>query len=136
MTTRVEAKDILLKEFISSYDLPYPVAYANNDNFTKPTTTPWIKFDIVNNNSRQVSFAVEGNRKFRRFGIISYQVYIPINTGTYDGGTICEAINDIFEGKRFEDIYCETGSWSEIGVTEDDLFMFQGTIYFNFDEIK
>jgi len=136
MTTRVTVIDILLKEFKSSYNLSYPVSYTNNEDFIKPTNTPWIKFDIVNNNSEQAGFSTEGNRRFRRFGIISYQVYVPPNTGTYNGGEICNTINNIFEGKRFDDVYCETGSWSEIGIVDNDFFMFQGIIYFNFDEIK
>ena len=136
MTTRITAKDTLLKEFISSYSLSYPVSYANNESFVKPTTTPWVRFEIQNNFSDQSTIGATGNRRFERFGLISYQVFVPVNTGTYDGGTICEHINNIFEGKRFGDIIVETGTWSEIGVTDDDLFQFNGTLPFHFDQIK
>jgi len=137
MTTRTEAKDILLKEFLSSYQLGYPVAYENNEDFTKPTDSPWIRFIIkYNPHSSQVAFGEEGRRKFERLGIIAYQVYIPLNVGSYNGNVACDHINDIFEGNRFTDIYCEGGNWSEQGVTNDEWFQFNGTIFFNFDEIK
>jgi len=137
MTTRTEAEDILLKEFRSSYSLGYPVAYENNEDFIKPTNAPWIRFQIKHNpHSGQVAFGEVGERKFERLGLIVYQVFIPLNTGTYDGNTTCDYINNIFEGNRFTDIYCEAGNWSEHGVTGDEWYQFNGVIFFNFDEIK
>lgn len=144
MTTRVTAKNILLNEFIDNFNTTTPVSYTNNDTFffttlsptTKPTDEPWVRFMIQDNFSIQASIGGEGGRNFDRKGIISYQVFIPINKGTFTGDTLCEEINDIFEGKRFNGVICETGTWIEIGATEDDLYQFNGSIPFWFYQKK
>ena len=133
---RTEAKNVLIKEFTDSFGYPYEVAHENNPGFVKPTDEPWVRFTVKNSISIQRSFGKEGQRKFERHGIISYQVFIPTGVGTYDGEVVCDHINDIFEGNRFETIYCEGGQWTEIGRDGTDWFQFNGRIFFNFDEIK
>jgi len=134
--TRTEAKNALIKEFQDSFGYSYEVAYENNPDFEKPTDEPWVRFTVKNNVSVQRSFGKDGFRKYERNGIISYQVFIPTGTGTYDGEIVCDHINSIFEGKRFEAIYCESGYWTESGRDGTDWFQFNGRILFNFDEIK
>lgn len=134
--TRSEAKDLLLKEFITQYGDTTPYALQNNEDFVKPTDSPWVRFIIRNNDAGIVSFGPKGQRRFGRMGSISYQVFIPINTGTYEGDILCEQINDIFEGERFGDIACKDGIWREIGVTNDEWFQFNGQIYYEFDQTK
>lgn len=144
MTTRIESKNILLKEFNDNFDNTIPISYTNQDSFKlttgvdteKPFDSAWVRLKIQNNDSDQVSYGSPNNRKFGRFGLISYQVFIPQNTGTFDGDTICEEINNIFEGNRFGIIYCEEGSWSEVENIENDFYQFNGTIRFNFDQVK
>jgi hypothetical protein len=134
--TRQEAKKTLLKYFIDNFDLGYQVAYSNNEYFTKPSDEPWVRFMILNQNSDQRSYGAKGNRRFDRRGIIAYQVFIPANTGTYDGDTICEYINNLFEGERFSEIVCDQGIYEEIGITEEDTFQYNGSIFYKFDEKK
>lgn len=136
MTTRTEAKNILIKEFINSFSYPYAVAYENDSDFSKPIDEPWVRFTIRNNPSTQRSYGKEGCRRFERLGIISYQVFIPTGSGTYDGEVVCDHINGIFEGNRYNDIYCESGYWTEAGRDGTDWFQFNGRIFFNFDEVK
>jgi len=144
MSTRQEAKIILLKEFISNFSNTIPVAFENKDEFffttgvktNKPTSSAWVRFLIQNNSSNQISYGSEGNRKFGRFGIISCQVFIPSGTGTDTGDDICEDIVDIFEGKRFTDVYCYAGTYSEMGIQEDGFYGFKVTIFWDLDEIK
>lgn len=134
--TRSEAKNILLKEFISAYGLTTPVAYANNEEFEKPTNAPWIKFSVLENHANQRTIGSEGNRRYNRLGMISYQVFIPNNTGTYEGDILCEQINNIFEGKRFQGINCWLGLYRPVGINAQDLYQFNGEISFEFDETK
>ena len=134
--TRAEAKDVLLREFISVYGTTTPVAYENNEAFIKPTDAPWVRFLIQENTSDQKSIGAIGGRKYRRPGLISYQVFIPNNTGTYEGNLLCEKINDIFEGNRFGEITCWTGSWIEVGINSQDLYQFNGSIQFEHDQLK
>ncbi len=144
MTTSQQVHDILLKEFLTNFDQTIPVSIMNTDNFffttgtqtTKPSDSPYVRFFIQNNNSDQVSFGSIGNRKFGRFGLISYQVFLPEGIGTEIADDICEEINTIFEGNRFGTIYCEAGFYDRKGIQEDGFFMSKGTIFWNMDEVK
>lgn len=132
---RSDAKDLLLKEFIAEYGDTTPYDLQNNSNFIKPDTA-WVRFHVQNNDAGITSYGPKGQRRFTRMGIISYQVFIPVNTGTYEGDILCEQINDIFEGERFGDIVCKDGIWREIGVTNDEFFQFNGHISYEFDQTK
>ncbi len=135
--TRTEVKNILINKFIEDYDEEYPVLYDNDSYpFDKPFNTPWIRFVIQNDKSTQRSFGVAPARKFNRGGIISFQVFIPANTGTYVGDNLCDDICNIFEGKRISNVICKTAFWKEIGLTESDWYQYDGTVFFDFDEEK
>ncbi len=134
--TRSEAKNVLLKEFITEYAEATPVAYTNNENFTKPSNSSWVRFSIQNNDSFQATLGIAPVRRFERLGLITAQVFIPVNTGTYEGDILCESIINIFEGKRFGIIVCGTGVYSETGVTETDWFQFNIIIPYDFDQKK
>jgi hypothetical protein len=144
MSTRQEAKILLKKAFIANFNNTIPVAFENFDEFffttgvmtTKPSSSTWVRFVVQNNNTRQQSFASEGHRRFRRYGIVSCQVFIPSGTGTSVGDSLCEDIVDIFEGKRFSDVYCWGGTYSEMGIQEDGFYGFKVTIFFDVDDIK
>ena len=136
MTTRPESEDILLNAFQDAFTLGYAVQYENNPDFTKPTNLPWVRFTIKGVDSTQTGFAQVGDRTFDRPGLISYQVFIPKDTGTYDGNTACELINNIFEGNKFGDIYCEAGYYKKTGVQNDGFFQYNGRIFYHFDEHK
>lgn len=142
--TRQEAKNILLVEFNNNFDSTIPVAYTNSNSFrftngsstSKPTNSPWVRFKIQNNDSNQHTIGPKDGRRFGRYGLIEFQVYLPPNTGTYDGDTICEEIINIYEGERISGIVCHTGKYREVKNDEIDLFFFTGTIRFEFDETK
>lgn len=134
--TRTEVKNTLIKEFQDSFMYSHNVLYENNPDFVKSANEPWVRFTVKNGISMQRAFGSVGSRKFERHGIVSYQVFIPTGIGTYDGEVICDHINTIFEGKRFSDVYCESGYWTESGIDDTDWFQFNGRIFFNFDEIK
>ena len=144
MTTINGAKDTLLKQFLSNFDNTIPVNFMNKDDFyfttgtatTKPSDSSWVRFYIKNNNSFQNTFASTGNRNFRRQGLIIAQIFVPANSGTKTGEEIGDEINNIFEGKRFTDIYCYAGTFRESDIQEDGFFMFVLSIPFDFDTRK
>jgi hypothetical protein len=143
MSTRTEIKNTLLLEFLSEFDTSIPISFANKNDFyltsgvkvSKPSNSAYVKFYIMNNTTDQVSYGSENNRRFERSGIITYQVFIPSNTGTKVGDELCDSINSIFEGKRFDDIYCYRGEWEESGIQDNGFFMLSGTIYWVSDDI-
>jgi hypothetical protein len=133
---RIEAKNFLLKEFITEYGSTTPVAYDNNEEFVKPDNASWARFSVLNHTSYQATMGGEDNRRFSRYGLILFQVFIPVNTGTYEGDVLCEQILDIFEAKRFGSIVCKTGEYKEIGNTGNDLYQFNGSLPWEVDQTK
>lgn len=142
--TRSEAKSILLNEFISNFDKTIPISYTNMSEFylttgvkvSKPTSSPWVRLFIQQDGTDWHTIGGEGGRRFERDGNINFQVFIPSGTGTSTGDAICEEIVDIFEGKRINSVVCLEGWWKEIKNNEADLFQFNGSINFTFDETK
>ena len=134
--TRTEAKNYIVKKFVDEYNDETPYVLDNNENFVKPENDVWVEFSVRYADAEQATIGEEGGRRFSRKGVIAYNVYIPPNTGTYDGDVLCEQINNIFEGKRFEQIICKTGTWKELGMNDQDEFQFYGYIYFELDEKK
>lgn len=141
---RSDAKIFLLKEFNTNFDNTIPIAYTNRNDFyfttgvktTKPTNGPWVRLLIENYNSLQATMGPTSGRRFERMGMISAQVFIQQNTGTYSGELLCEEIINIFEGKRFGQIVCKSGEYVEIGNTDEGLYQFNIVIPFESEEIK
>lgn len=144
MTTRREVKIALVSEFLDNFDTTIPISLDNNDEFVlasgtiteKPSDSTWVRFMVQNTSTDQISYGSEGNRKFGRFGVVSCQVFIPSGTGTDVGDALCEDIVEIFEGKRFTDIYCYQGVYTEMGIQEDGFYGFKITIFWDLDEQK
>lgn len=141
---RKEAKNILLVEFTNNFDPTVPIAHTNYADFyltswvkvDKPTNAPWVRLFIQNDFTEQHTIGPTGGRRWERDGEISFQVFIPPNKGTYIGDDLCEQIIDIYEGKRLGGIVCKEGWYKEIHNNEEDLFQFNGSISFTYDETK
>ena len=126
MTTRNDVKATLLKYFTEEWGTRTTVAYDNVE-FTPPDNSSWVRVSVVNNNSLQYSLGEEGSRKFERYGLILFQVFTPLNVGTYEGDVLCEDIINIFESKRFGTIHTYSGTYGEVG-SDDKWFQFNGSL--------
>lgn len=58
-----------------------PVQYDNKE-FSKVSGSPWSRFFVRDAASQQKSFGATGTRRFRKSGIVTIMVYVPLNTGT------------------------------------------------------
>lgn len=133
-----------MKEFLSNFNTTTPITFKNKNNFfystgiatTKPSSSAWVRFWIENNRSYKTTIGASPDRRFERMGMVAAQVFIPPNSGTYSGDTLCEEIIEIFEGKRFENIVCGEGYYREAGNVEEDFFTYDVTIFYTFDETK
>ena len=141
---RSEAKSTLLKEFLDKFNTTTPISITNKNDFffstgiktTKPTTSPYVRFWVQNNDTSTPTIGGVGARRFGRLGFIAAQVFIPENDGTKNGDELCEEIIDIFEGNRFNEIVCETGTYREAGNIENNYFTYDVTIFYRFHECK
>lgn len=146
MTTRYQAEQTLRDEFITNFDSTIPVCFDNRDDFwlctnpltisSKPSNGIWVRFYITNNISNQITFASTGNRTFRRMGLIAAQVNTPQGLGLATTKGICEDIINIYEGNKFNDIWCYSGTLKEQGIQLDGFYMIYVTIPFDFDTRK
>jgi restriction endonuclease S subunit len=76
------------------------------------------------------------NGKFSKKDNVFVDLEIPEKKKTYEGDILCEKINNIFEGKRFGSINCWDGKYIPFGINAQDLYQFNGSISYTFDETK
>lgn len=132
---RVQVKNTLINEFISEWGSTTEYT-LDNMTFNPPQEEAWVRFRVLNNDSSQHTIGPEDHRRFTRYGRIAYQVFIPLNSGTYNGDNYCETINNIFEGRRFGDIVFYEGTWGQSNVENKDYYQFNGSIPYEFDQTK
>jgi len=92
-----------------------PIAWANVD-FDVPNNNDWIKLSILNGKSSYRAI----NYKKRHTGVISIQVFTPVNTGANKVREYSDTIASIFDSKKFNGVVCDVASIATIGA--DDRF--------------
>ena len=74
-----------------------PVQYDNKE-FSKTSGSPWARLTVRDAVSKQVSMGAVGSRRFRKNGILSITVFIPMNSGTGLADYIVSKIEQGFTG--------------------------------------
>jgi len=124
-----EIIDQILAHFITEWNDYLPVEFENMSGaFSIPESTSWVRFRVGYNDSNVRSMQQRGKRRFNRYGMITYWVFCPLDTGTYDGSETCIKINNIFEGESLGEIDFTSGSWKSLG-TDGKWFQFNGYIH-------
>ena len=133
---RADADDTLQSLLISEWNDATPIRFENRP-FTKPEDSPWISFIFKGNVTKGETIGSVGHRRFKRVGMIFFQVFVPLYSSTYAGSHLCEDIISIFEGKNIDGIWVYKSIYSPTGPSKyDDYFQFNGSMYVRFDEIK
>ncbi len=91
------------------------IAWGNAD-FDTPNNTSWVRFNILNGSSAYR--AINGLK--RHTGVISIQIFAPVNSGTHTIRGYADTISAIFDGVSFNDVVCDVASIITIGA--DDKF--------------
>lgn len=134
MTTINEAKESLLSYFRDNW-VDTPIAYDNkNDNFAN-TKEPWVRVAVRMTNGGQASLGSEGNRIFRRQGLLIFQVFTLAGRGTETSDTLVQEILDLFDGKSVGYVNIINGSPTYTG-TEGKWYQQNVQFTIIFDEIK
>lgn len=97
-----DVRKVLYNEFINAWNDRTPIN-LDNEKFTQPESSPWVRFVVRNRISAQSTLGIPGNRKFLREGAAFVQVFIPVNTGTFEADKLAEAARDILEGRRLSE---------------------------------
>lgn len=83
-----------------------PVSYDNSA-FNIPQNTPWVRLTILNGESQNASV---GTSHLRHIGIISVQVFVPVDSGTRQARLLANSVSTIFDNQRFAGIQCRVSS--------------------------
>jgi hypothetical protein len=116
--------------FHTNWGTDPPVKYDNAD-FTPPDNAAFVAFEIVN--AGEFVASLGGPIKYRNFGIISINIYAPLNSGTKVLSGYCDTAAAIFRGQQFSSITCLGASVNRIGEV-DGRFVYNVSIDFFRDE--
>ena len=93
-----------------------PVKYDNAD-FVAPANAAFVVLEIHNADEQPASYGGStGNGVvYRSYGIISLNVYVPLNTGTTTLNTYCDTAAVVFRGQQFSGITCYGAKITRLG---------------------
>lgn len=101
MTTLIQAKAAMLEEYVDNTILLSEQVTLENEQFTPPDDTPWVRASIRHFDGGQDSLGDVGARKFSRVGALFVQIFIPQDTGgTAPADTIANEARTLLEGKH------------------------------------
>ena len=82
-----------------------------NVDFNTPNNASWVRLSILNGDS---DYRAMDSKKVH-IGIISVQVFTPINTGTATAGGYADTLAAIFDDRSFDDVRCGVASIASVG---------------------
>lgn len=133
MATIDSTRILLYNTFIAGWEDTTPAIYDNEDE--QANKAAWVRMVVRNQVGNQDSFGREGNRKFLKKGIVLIQVFTPPAEGTSEADLLVEKAKDIFEGKRFGDVWFQAADVRELGVN-GAWFQMSVEIPFTSEQIK
>lgn len=137
MTTLNESRDLIISHFISEWGSETEYAMDNIE-FTPPDNDSWAELYVRPNFGSQVSLGEVGNRRHRNWGIISVNIYVPLNTATYAGDVLVQKAMDLWREANLSGVHIYNVSPHIIGSTErqgKQYYQYSVTAEFEYDEI-
>ena len=136
-----EANNEILAAFKAAWDTTgFVVAYENvksQDTVPPSGSAPWARVTLRHTFGDQASLAsVGGVRRWRRDGLVTVQIFIPLGEGLSEGYSLAKTVVDAFEGTatassvwfrnvRVNEVGSD-GEWYQVNVLAD----------FTYDEVK
>jgi len=111
-----------------------PISFEN-ENSIPPEDGVWMRYSLKQNVPVGTTVGRKGERRFKRIGMIFFQVFIPIYSSSFNGAEICEKLLELFEGERLGEAWFFNGLYKP-GIISGDSFMFNTSIEFRVDEVK
>lgn len=115
MTTPIEVRNIILNAFIDGWAGQTEVAYDNMEFDPPDGDTAWVRLSVKPTFRTIASLGQEGNRRFRGFGMVIVQVFVPTNSATYNSDVLADAVLDIFEGKKIDGVWFQDTRIEQVG---------------------
>ncbi len=136
------ARDAIVSTFKTAWDAQTPpvpqLLFDDVRDEIPAATSPWARIQVRHNVSQQATLAGEvGNRRFRRFGIVTVQIFTPGDGGLTDSDKFTKVALDAFEGQNTggDAIEFRNARINEIG---EDGPWFQANVIseFTYDTVK
>ena len=136
MSTFSEVRNAIQSRFITNFGST--LTAWDNQSFTPPepgTNVEWVRVTVQFTSGAQDSFGIVGNRKFIKTGLLTIQVFTPIDFATDANDALCQQVQDLYEGVRIDDIWFLDGG---IVFSGYDGEWFQQNVSFeiNFEDVK
>lgn len=143
MTTPSEARDDVYGAIATAWGVLGPIDYEDrpHDEATTPippkTVVPWVRVQMHHTAGGQATLSNSiGNRRFRRYGVITVQVFSPLGSSLRDPENHSKIVNDALEGVATpHDVLIRNVRMEEKG---SDGHWFQTNVIadFEYDEVK
>ena len=126
-------RNAIVGRFNSHWNARTPVAWPNWG-FTVPDRGAWVRLAILNGDATQRSIGNPGANVHRHVGVITVQVFVPIDSGTHTARDLADDAAAIFRNQRFDGIRCDVPSVREVG-PDDIWFQVNMSCPFRRDEL-
>jgi hypothetical protein len=99
-----EARDALYTPFLQAWAASaystVPVHYPDAIEEGNDASESYVRVHITHTNERQKTLGETGQRRYRLYGLINFQVFTPLNTGQIDADLMTTIIKNAYRGKN------------------------------------
>ena len=141
VTDEATAVDLMLTHFKTAWDaqggtVP-PVVYENTPGDPPKDGSPYVKVFVRHFDSRQATLARPGGRRFRKAGILTFEVYSRVGVGVTADANYAKVIRGAFEGSTTapDGIWFRNARKIEQGVRAD-MWLEDVLVDFEYDTIN
>lgn len=135
MTSTQTARETIYQAFVDGWGATPAYTFAN-EHFEPPADASWVRLTVLHQTASQETLGEVGFRRFRRQGIISLQIFVPINDGLRDIDALMQTARAIFEGRTLTGpIWCTDANAFEAGPS-DGWYQFNIDIDFAYEETR
>ncbi len=140
ISTMTEARDKVMLHFTTAWDAQsgtVPLLLYDDRHRDLPANAPYARITMRHNVMDQRTLGGVGNRRFRRFGVITVQVFTLSNQGLATADVFAKVALDAFEGNSTapDEIHFRNSRINEVG-EDGPWFQTNVLVDFDYDEIK
>lgn len=133
--TENEARAAIVNAFETGWASATLVLHDNAPGEPPDGTASWVRVSVRFYDGEQISLGPTGSRLFRRYGILTIQVFVIVGTSTYTIDGLVRTAKNIFEGKTLSGVTFRNARQVTVGA--DEKWWQENVVAeFWFDEIK
>lgn len=123
---------------VSASNIPLAFEDVKEDDIPPKNGTAWARIQVRHNSFFKATVGGEvGNRRFRRVGLVTIQIFTPVGEGLSQADSLAKIALDAFEGKSTgaDSIEFRNARINEIG-RDGSWFQTNVLVDFEYDEVK